>query len=116
MELKINKAPGADGITAELLKLGGETSVKEMTCIAGSICHSERIPEEWLMQITIPVYKNLAHDICNNFRGFALLRVPGKVLCRITYYRLKEKAEMMLREDQCGFREGIQGLCLTSGC
>ena len=71
MELKINKAPGADGITAELLKLGGETSVKEMTCIAGSICHSERIPEEWLMQITIPVYKNLAHDICNNFRGFA---------------------------------------------
>ena len=99
LQLKNNKAPGDDGITTELLKLGGETIVEEMTCIAGSIWHSERIPEDWLMQITIPVYKNLAHDICNNFRGIALLSVPGKVLCRIIYNRLKERAEMMLREN-----------------
>ena len=37
LQLKNNKAPGDDGITAELLKLGGETIVEEMTRIAGSI-------------------------------------------------------------------------------
>ena len=106
LQLKNNKAPGDDGITAELLKLGGEAIVEEMTRIAGCIWRSERIPEDWLMQITIPVYNKGAHDICDNFRGIALLSVPGKVLCRIIYNRLKERAELMLRENQCGFREG----------
>ena len=91
LQLKNNKAPGVDGITAELLKLGGEAIVEEMTRIAGSIWRSERIPEDWLMQITIPVYKKGAHDICDKFRGIALLSVPGKVLCRIIYNRLKER-------------------------
>ena len=106
LQLKNNKAPGDDGITAELLKLGGETIVEEMTRIAVSIWRSERIPEDWLMQITIPVYKKGAHDICDNFRGIALLSVPGKVLCRIIYNGLKERAELMLRENQRGFQEG----------
>ena len=44
MQLKNNKIPGDDGITPELLKLGEETIVEEITRIADSIWHLERIP------------------------------------------------------------------------
>ena len=59
---------------------------------------------ERLLWIRIKMHSR--HDICDNFRGIAMLSVPGKILCRIIYNRLKVRAELMLRENQCGFREG----------
>ena len=52
------------------------------------------------------MHKKGAYDDCDNFRGIALLSVPGKVFCRVIQCRLKEKANQMLRENQCGFRKG----------
>ena len=46
VQLKNDKAPGNDGITAELLKLGGETIVEEMTRIVGRIWQTERIQSD----------------------------------------------------------------------
>ena len=42
-----------------------------------------------------------AYDDCDNFRGIALLSVPGKVFCRVIQCKLREKANQMLRENQC---------------
>ena len=38
--------------------------------------------------------------------GIALLRVPGKVFCKVIQKRVAETAEEMLMENQCSFRSG----------
>ena len=43
---------------------------------------------------------------CNNYRGIALLSVPGKVFAKAILNRLKPRAEQLLQESQCGFRRG----------
>ena len=35
-----------------------------------------------------------------------LVRVSGKVFCKVIQERVAERAEEMLREDQCGFCKG----------
>ena len=105
-QLKNNKAPGEDEITAEMLKLGGEPIVKWLTRLSHSIWHSEEVPKDWRKQLVIPLHKKGAYDDCDNFKGIALLSVPGKVFCRVIQCKLKEKANQMLRENQCGFRKG----------
>ena len=61
---------------------------------------------DWQKQLITPLHKRGSYDECDNFRGIALLSVPGKVFCKVIQYRLKEKANLMLRENQCGFRKG----------
>ena len=96
-QLKNGRAPGIDMITAELLKLGGEAVVQWLTRLAVSIWQSESVPEDWVTQLTIPLHKKGAHDHCDNFRGIALLSVPGKVFCRMIQKRLAERGGQLLR-------------------
>ena len=51
--------------------------------------------------ILIPKKGNL--EVCDNWRGIALLDVAGKVLARLVKNRLREVAEEILPESQCGF-------------
>ena len=43
---------------------------------------------------------------CDNYRGIALLSIPGKVFTKAILNRLKPIAEQLLRESQCGFHRG----------
>ena len=104
--LKNGKAPGEDGIQGELLKLGGEVVVQSLTHLASLVWETEAVPADWLKQLTIPLYKKGSTQDCDNYRGIALLSVPGKVFCRVVQMRLAERAEQLLRENQCGFRKG----------
>ena len=102
--LKNNKAPGADEITAEYLNLGGDVVVTWMSNLISTIWEKEYVPVDWLKQLTVPIHKKGSYDDCDNYRGIALLSVPGKVLCKVIQNRLKKVAESTLRENQCGFR------------
>ena len=83
-----------------------EPIIKWLTQLSHSIWHSEEVPKDWRKQLVIPLHKKGTYDDCDNFRGIALLSVPGKVFCRVIQCRLKGKANQMLRENQCGFRKG----------
>ena len=104
--MKKGRPPGGDEITAELLKLGGEVVVQWLVSLASSVWESEKIPEDWVKQLTIPLHKKGSYQECDNYRGIALLSVPGKVFCRVIQRRLAERAEQQLRESQCGFWKG----------
>ena len=97
-QLKNNKAPGADEITAELLKLGGGVMVQWLTQLSQLVWLREEVPVDWRTQLTIPLHKKGSYDDCDNFRGIALLSVPGKVFCRF----LSEQNEGESQQDAEG--------------
>ena len=53
--------------------------------------------------ILIPKKGNL--EVCNNWHGIALLDVVEKLLARLVQNCLREVAEEILPESQCGFRQ-----------
>ena len=59
-QLKHNKAPGWNEITAELLKLGGDIMVQWLTQLSQIIWLSEEVPADWRKQLTIPLHKKAA--------------------------------------------------------
>ena len=76
--MKNGRAPGADDISAETLKLGGDTVVQWLLHLATAVCEEERVPEDWVKQLTIPLHKKGSLQDRDNYRGIALLSVPGE--------------------------------------
>jgi hypothetical protein len=104
--MKNGKAPGADQISSELLKLGGEECVRWLKTVFDCIWRQESVPKDWINQILVPIHKKGSRTACDNYRGIALLSIPSKVFAKALLNRLKPRAEMMLLENQCGFRKG----------
>ena len=103
--LKNNKAPGADEISAELLKRGGSTVVVWLTAVFNRMWRNGKVPHEWTKGVIVKVPKKGNLSDCNNWRGITLLSVPGKVFCKVLLTRLKN-IDAHLREEQAGFRPG----------
>ena len=53
--------------------------------------------------ITLYMNKGDRRD-CNNYRGISLLRIAGKVFARLLLPRVRQIADRILPESQCGFR------------
>ena len=78
-QLKNSRASGMDGITAEMIKLGGAESARWFKSLFDAIWHEEEVPEDWKSQLLIPVHKKGIRTICDNYRGIALLSNPRKI-------------------------------------
>ena len=102
---KNGKAAGPDGVPAEALKVDMSTSLDILYRLFVRIWEEESIPEEWQKGIIVKVPKKGDLGYCNNHRGIMLLSVPGKVLNRILLERMKTAVDIMLRDQQAGFRK-----------
>ena len=71
--LKNNKAPGADGITAELFKQGGTELKKRVFWLILCIWVDEELPHHWNFGIICPILKKGDPMACSNYRGTLLL-------------------------------------------
>ena len=105
-KLKNGKSAGVDGIQAELLKNGGDEMVKKITTLCNQVWKLEQVPKDWKDGIIIPLPKKGDLKDCNNWRGIALLSVPGKVMSGIILERIKAAIDCSLRQQQAGFRKG----------
>ena len=85
-KLKSKKAPGVCGVTGEMLKAGGEVTVK------------------WIHSI---VHKKGSKMQCTNYRGISLLSIPGKVYTRILEYKVRDITETKVLEEQGAFRKKV---------
>ena len=101
-ELRSGKAPGPDGVSLEMLSLGGEGTSHWLKFIFDTIWATESVPEDWQSQILVPLHKKGGRTSCDNYRGIALLSVPGKVFAKAILNRLRPRAEQLLQESQCG--------------
>ena len=74
------------------------------------ILNSGMFPKEWAIEIIVPIFKKGTTSDLNNYRGIALLSVPGKLLTGILNARLEKFVDTfsMLEESQAGFRTGYR--------
>ena len=102
--MKNNKAPGMDGIAAEMLKAGDDTVVDWILKICNGAWTENVVPQDWKdgAIICLPKKGNLSD--CDNWRGVALLSIPGKVYCQMILNRMRNVVDTQLREEQAGFR------------
>ena len=92
-------------IQAELLKSGGSAVIDWLTELLEEVWSTRQIPQEWKDATLVPLHKKKDKKICDNYRGVALLSVPGKVLALIILERLQTIIDPQLLEAQCGFRK-----------
>ena len=105
-QVRDGKAPRADGISAELLKLGGAETICWLTSLFNSIWNSASISSDWLSHLIILLHKKGNRSECDNYRGIALLSISSKVFSRVLLNQIKPRAEALLCENQCGFHKG----------
>ena len=98
-KMKNGKAPGEDGITAEVYKHGGEQLMDEFHKLILLCWQQGTVPQGFKDVSIIPIFKNKGdHRDCNNYRGISLLAVAGKIMAKILQSRLAKLAEEVLTE------------------
>ena len=69
-DLKVRKAAGPSGVTAEMIKAAGEQDVDWLTSICNRIVKEEAIPESWQMSELVAIYKGKGDVLeCSSSRG-----------------------------------------------
>jgi hypothetical protein len=81
--LQTRTAPGEDGISAELIKRGGQRLWKEIYELIQIIQNTEDFPENWKIAIICPIHKKGGKLICNNYIGISLLNATYKIFTTI---------------------------------
>ena len=108
-QLSTGKAPGADGIPAEIYKHGGEAVAKQLLDIIIQIWRARAVVQDFRDATIIHLYKNKGdRSCCDNHRGISLLCIAGKILMRIILNRLSKHISKigLIPESQCGFVQG----------
>ena len=99
------KAPGADSLPVELLKLDDPTResvvLRHFHAILVCVWRGEKILQEWKDATIKVLYKTLDLSDCNNFRGISLVSHAGKLLLKIVANRLSDfcEAQQILPEE-----------------
>ena len=106
-DTKAGKAPGVDGVRAEMLKEGGVSAVEWLMRMFNVCFIASMVPVDWMCACIVPLYKGKG-DVyeCGNSRGISLLSVIGKVYGRVLINRIRDKTESVIAEVQGGFRRG----------
>ena len=106
-QLQTGKAPGPDGIPAEVFETSGETLITHLTRMFQVFWVNGQLPQDLRDANIIHLYKNKGdRSSCDNHRGISLLSIAGKILARIMLNRItKHILDDVVSESQCGFRK-----------
>jgi hypothetical protein len=104
-KLKNGKAPGEDGITAQVIKsIKGPLSYPLSEAI-NSILKSEIYPDILKRAVVKPIYKREgAENEPKNYRPISLLSILNKIVESVIYKRIFKFIEPQLNKNQFGFR------------
>lgn len=102
--LPSGRAPGGDGITAEMLKSSIQCSANRLQYLFETIWNTERVPREWKEGVIVSIYKNKGDSRDpSNYRPITLLSVPSKVFTSILLNRIRTHLVSLRRPQQAGF-------------
>lgn len=105
-KLKTNKAPGADGITNEVLKALSPSISYPLSILFTASFQQGTFPAAWKTACVIPIYKGKGpRTDPSNYRPISLLATLSKLLERIAYDLLYRHVSPSLSISQSGFRK-----------
>ncbi|KIH50536.1 hypothetical protein ANCDUO_19385, partial [Ancylostoma duodenale] len=87
--LKKGTAPGPDGDTADLLRVGGHTKHRSLADHFNSYLEAGNIPNQWKCSKTILIFKKGDKEDAGNGRPIALLSIPYRLFTKIMLNRLE---------------------------
>ena len=103
--LKDGKAPGGDGIPAEVWKHGADNLFSRLHQLITNAWEVGSVPQAWKDASIVTIYKKGDRTDCGNYRGISLLSIAGKIFARILLNRLSTHiTPEVLPETQYGFR------------
>ena len=99
------KAPGMDGIPAEIYRCSKDTILPRLHELLCECWTKGEVPQDMRDANIVTIYKNKGDKSdCNNYRGISLLSIAGKVFAKVALKRLQQLGETVYPESQCGFR------------
>ena len=103
--LKDGKAPGGDGIPAEVWKHGGDNLFSRLHQLTTNAWEVGSLPQVWKDASIVTIYKKIDRKDCVNYRRISLLSIPGKIFASILLNRLSTHiTPEVVQETQCGIR------------
>ncbi len=78
-QLRDNRAPGEDGISAEVNKTCLESLGPWRHQVITKVWLCEAVPNNWSEAVLLPLIKNGDKRTCSNYRGIGLIDVVAKV-------------------------------------
>ncbi|KAG6464707.1 hypothetical protein O3G_MSEX014681 [Manduca sexta] len=101
----IDKTPGPDGISNEILKHSKEVLVPVLTEMFNDIVDTEIIPQQWTESNIILLYKKGdKHDI-GNYRPISLMSNIYKTFAKVILKRIERTLDEHQPIEQAGFRK-----------
>ena len=77
-----------------------------LTAICNKIWKTGEWPTTWTQSLVITLPKKGNLQLCQNYRTISLISHPSKVMLKIILNRLQPQAEVIIAEEQAGFRAG----------
>ncbi|CAG4978182.1 unnamed protein product [Parnassius apollo] len=105
--LKNGRAPGEDGITAELLKAGGTPVLEVLQKLFNSVLHGGTTPEAWSRSAVVLFFKKGDNALLKNYRPISLLSRVYVLFSRVITNRLARRLDDFQPPEQAGFRKGF---------
>ena len=103
--LKDGKAPGEDGIPAEVWKHGGDNLFSRLHQLITNDWEVGSVPQAWKGASIVTIYKKGDRTDCGNNRGISLLSIAGKIFARFFPNRLSTHiTPEVVPETACGFK------------
>ncbi|XP_065311909.2 uncharacterized protein [Dermacentor albipictus] len=104
---RCRSAPGADGITRQMLRNLDEPQRRLLLDAYNDVLHSGSLPDSWRHAVVVPVLKRgkPPHSPAS-YRPISLTSIPGKTMEAMALTRLQWIADARgaLPPEQCGFR------------
>lgn len=102
-----NTSPGLDGLSAQLLKLGGRPLAEWAHRVITRVWETGKVPLAWKRASLKALYKGKKdRRQADNYRGVTLLDVSGKVFVGVIHQRIRHHLCGQLLDAQQGFRPG----------
>jgi len=106
-KLRNGRAPGSDGIAAELLKYAITPVAKALHFLFTRVGKTGHIPADWKDGILVTLYKSKGFVAdCSSYRPITLLSIPGKVFAHVLLARIQPLLDATRRPQQSGFVAG----------
>lgn len=102
---KMDKTPGADNITNEVLKSFSETLQAPLQALFNNIMFEGLIPKQWCESTITLLHKKGIRDDLNNYRPISLMTNMYKIFSKLILNRLARPLDEQQPREQAGFRK-----------